>query len=81
MIGKYRKRTGYRRQNGFRARLSRVEIETIGKKATRGCRSEGRGSAEEKPKAAPKPKAAAATSRRPRTKPAARKPTTTKKAE
>jgi large subunit ribosomal protein L27 len=34
-IGKHRQRTGYRRRNGFRARLSQVEIETIGKKATR----------------------------------------------
>ena len=35
MIGKYKKRTGYKRHNGFRAQLSRVQIETIGKKATR----------------------------------------------
>src|SRR6266550_2554381 len=35
VIGKYKKRTGYKRHNGFRARLSQVQIETIGKKATR----------------------------------------------
>jgi large subunit ribosomal protein L21 len=49
VIGKHRKRTGYRRKNGFRASLSQIQIETIGKKA-----------ASEKPKAAPKPKTTAA---------------------
>jgi hypothetical protein len=29
-IGKYKPKTGYRRHTGFRARLSRIEIETIG---------------------------------------------------
>jgi large subunit ribosomal protein L21 len=74
-IGKYKKRTGYRRHNGFRAALSRIQIESIGKKATRASATKVP-SAEEKPKPAPKPKAAAAPAR----KPAARK-TTTKKAE
>jgi large subunit ribosomal protein L21 len=32
-IGKYRPKSGYRRHNGFRSRLSQIEIETIGKKA------------------------------------------------
>ena len=31
-IGKYKKRTGYRRHTGFRASLSRIEIESIGGK-------------------------------------------------
>jgi len=31
VIGKYRQRTGYRRHTGFRAALSQIEIETIGK--------------------------------------------------
>jgi large subunit ribosomal protein L21 len=30
VIGKHRRRTGYKRRNGFRARLSRIEIEAIG---------------------------------------------------
>lgn len=30
VIGKHRRRTGYRRRNGFRARLSKIEIESIG---------------------------------------------------
>jgi large subunit ribosomal protein L21 len=72
-IGKYKKRTGYRRHNGFRASLSRIQIESIGKKATRTAAAKA-DSAEEKP--TPKPKAAAAPAR----KPAARR-TTTKKAE
>ena len=29
-IGKYKKRTGYRRHNGFRAALTQIEIESIG---------------------------------------------------
>ena len=35
VIGKHRRRTGYRRRNGFRASLTQIEIESIGKKATR----------------------------------------------
>src|SRR5881398_2861392 len=33
-IGKYRRRTGYRRHNGFRAATSRIEISLGGKAAT-----------------------------------------------
>ncbi len=32
-IGKYKAKSGYRRHNGYRSRLSQIEIETIGKKA------------------------------------------------
>jgi large subunit ribosomal protein L21 len=32
IVGKHRRRTGYRRRNGHRSRLSRIEIEAIGKK-------------------------------------------------
>ena len=53
-IGKYKKRTGYKRHNGFRAKLSQVQIETIGKKATRATAPKAE-AAEEKPKAASKP--------------------------
>ena len=35
VVGKHKRRTGYRRRNGHRSRLSRIEIQTIGKKATR----------------------------------------------
>jgi large subunit ribosomal protein L21 len=34
-IGKYKKRTGYRRHTGFRASLTQIEIESIGGKASR----------------------------------------------
>jgi len=40
-IGKYKKRTGYRRHTGFRAALTQIEIESIGAK--------GRGAARSKP--------------------------------
>ena len=71
-IGKYRKRTGYKRHNGFRAKLSQVQIDAIGKKApARATAAKPAAATEEKPKAAPKPKAAAA---KPAAKPAARKP-------
>jgi len=35
IVGKHKRRTGYRRRNGHRSRLSRIEIETIGKQAAR----------------------------------------------
>ena len=52
-IGKYKKRTGYKRHTGFRAALTQIEIESIGGKKK---------AAAAKPKAAAtaKPKAAAA---------------------
>jgi large subunit ribosomal protein L21 len=55
-IGKYKKRTGYRRHNGYRSRLTRIEIEAIG--ATKAPVAKAR-SAETK--AATAPKAAAAS--------------------
>jgi hypothetical protein len=48
-IGKYKKRTGYKRHNGHRSRLSQVEITTIGKKATRAAAPKAEKPAEEKP--------------------------------
>lgn len=35
IVGKHRQRTGYRRKNGHRSRLSEIVIESIGKKAAR----------------------------------------------
>jgi large subunit ribosomal protein L21 len=67
-VGKYRRRTGYKRHLGHRSKLTEIEIQSIG------ARSGGSASAktEEKPKAeekaAPKPKAAA------KPQPAAKKP-------
>ncbi len=53
-IGKYKKRTGYRRHNGYRSRLTRIEIEAIG--ATKAPITKARST---EPKAA-EPKVAAA---------------------
>jgi large subunit ribosomal protein L21 len=57
-IGKYKKRTGYRRHTGFRASLTQIEIESIGtgKPATRPAK------AQKEPKTEPKtePKAESA---------------------
>ena len=57
VIGKHRRRTGYRRRNGFRARLSKIEIESIGakrasrsRKTTAAAAPAAEGAAEEKPK-------------------------------
>ena len=71
-IGKYRKRTGYRRHNGFRAKLSQVQIEGI---TTRSA--DPRQTAKEKSSAAAKPKAAAPK----RTSAATRKPAAKKNAD
>jgi large subunit ribosomal protein L21 len=35
VVGKHKRRTGYRRRNGHRSRLSKIEIEAIGKKTAR----------------------------------------------
>jgi large subunit ribosomal protein L21 len=64
-IGKYKKRTGYKRHNGFRAKLSQVQIETIGKKSARTATAAPATAAEEKPAATPKPAARSATASRP----------------
>jgi large subunit ribosomal protein L21 len=36
IVGKHRRRTGYRRRNGHRSRLSQIEIQSIGSKTARG---------------------------------------------
>ena len=35
IVGKHRRRTGYRRRKGHRSRLSRIEVESIGAKPSR----------------------------------------------
>ncbi len=37
-IGKYKKRTGYKRHTGFRAALTQVEVESIGAKKARAAK-------------------------------------------
>jgi large subunit ribosomal protein L21 len=64
-IGKYKKRTGYRRHTGFRASLTQIEIESIGAK-----RAKKQEPAAEKAKAPakPAPKTAPAAEPEPRVK-------------
>jgi large subunit ribosomal protein L21 len=57
-IGKYKKRTGYKRHNGHRSRLTRIEIESIGGKAKAAPPAKPRA---EKAEAKPAPKAEAAS--------------------
>jgi large subunit ribosomal protein L21 len=58
-IGKYKKRTGYRRHTGFRASLTQIEIESIG---GRGARDTARANAQGEKAEKPAPKAAATPS-------------------
>jgi large subunit ribosomal protein L21 len=69
-IGKYRRRTGYRRHNGHRSKLTQIEIESIGAKKRAAPKKE-EAAAENKPKAAAKKTTAA----KPKAKPAAKKET------
>jgi large subunit ribosomal protein L21 len=50
-IGKYKKRTGYRRHTGFRARLTQIEIESIGGKGKAKPNAEKPSEKAEQPKA------------------------------
>jgi large subunit ribosomal protein L21 len=53
-VGKYKRRTGYRRKTGFRAALSELEIEKLGSgRAAAAPAKEGKPAAAEKPAAAP----------------------------
>jgi large subunit ribosomal protein L21 len=56
-IGKYKKRTGYRKHTGFRSSLTQIEIESIGagsRKAAAKPKAEPKAAVAEKPAAAPK---------------------------
>jgi large subunit ribosomal protein L21 len=63
-IGKYKKRTGYRKHNGYRSRLTQIEIESIGagtrKAAAKKEAPAAKAEAATPKAAAPAPKAAAA---------------------
>ena len=66
IVGKHKRRTGYKRRNGFRASLTRIEVTSIGATRTRSTAAKKESAkAEAKPAAAKKPAAR---------KPAARKP-------
>ena len=81
IIGKHKRRTGYRRRNGFRPRLSRIQVEAIG--ASKPARSrakkeseaaaaqaEAAPQADAGPKAEATPKAERAKPARPKAEPA-----------
>jgi large subunit ribosomal protein L21 len=55
-IGKYKAKKGYRRHRGYRSRLSRIEIESIGRKRERAAKAKNEAPPKEAPKAAAKPK-------------------------
>ena len=57
-IGKYRRRTGYKKHTGHRSKLTRIEIESIGgaKRATAAAKPKA--AETEKPAATPEPQAA-----------------------
>ena len=57
-IGKYKKRTGYRKHTGFRASLTQIQIESIGA-GTRKAAAAAKPKAEASPKVEPAPKAEA----------------------
>jgi large subunit ribosomal protein L21 len=71
-IGKYKAKKGYRRHTGFRAKLSEIEIQSIGSRSAVAKKEEPK--AEAKPRPAAKPRGAA----KPRTTAAAKKPATRK---
>jgi large subunit ribosomal protein L21 len=61
-IGKYKKRTGYRKHNGYRSRLTQIQIESIGAKQAAAKKTDPTPTSEPAPKAAqsePAPKAEA----------------------
>jgi large subunit ribosomal protein L21 len=68
IIGKHKRRTGYKRRNGFRASLTRIEVQSIGATRTRSTAAKKESAeAEAKPAAEKKPAARkpAATTRKP----------------
>ena len=71
VVGKYRRRTGYRRHTGHRSKLTQIQIESIGAKK-RAAPKKGEAAGEDKPKAAKKTTAAKP---KPKVKPAAAKKT------
>jgi large subunit ribosomal protein L21 len=58
-IGKYKKRTGYRKHTGFRSSLTQIEIESIGAGARKAAAAAKPKAETTKPKAEPKPTAEA----------------------
>jgi len=57
-IGKYKKRTGYKRHTGFRAALTQIEIESIGGKKKAAAKPKAAAAAKPKAAATPEPESA-----------------------
>ena len=86
IVGKHRRRTGYKRRNGFRASLTRIEVQSIGATRTRSTAAKKETAAETKPAgtrkpAAGKPAAARAPAAAAEKKPPARRAPRKKTAE
>jgi len=64
-IGKYRPKSGYRRKTGFRAKLSQIEIESIGGAAKRSAPAKKEAPAKQEKAEAPKQEAEAAPAKLP----------------
>lgn len=68
IVGKHKRRTGYKRRNGFRARLTRIEVQSIGAtRARTAAKKPAAATAEAKPAAEKKAPArkTATTARKP----------------
>jgi large subunit ribosomal protein L21 len=74
-VGKYKRRTGFKKHTGHRSKLSEVEIQTVAKRA---AARKPAATTEEKPAAAKKPAETKAPAAK---KPAARKPAAKKETE
>jgi large subunit ribosomal protein L21 len=87
IIGKHKRRTGYKRRNGFRARLTRIEVQSIGSSRSTAAKEPAKAEAKtaEKAPAAKKPAARKPAARKPaastETKAPARRSTPRKKSE
>jgi large subunit ribosomal protein L21 len=66
-IGKYKKRTGYRRHNGYRSKLTQIQIEAIGAGTKKAAAAPEKAA---EPKTAEAPKAAAPQAEAPKAEPA-----------
>lgn len=66
IVGKHKRRTGYKRRNGFRASLTRIEVQSIGATRTRSTAAKKEtATGEAKPAAEKKPAARKAAARKP----------------
>jgi large subunit ribosomal protein L21 len=68
IVGKHRRRTGYKRRNGFRARLTRIEVQSIGSSRSTAAKKEpakAEAKTAEKAPAAKKPAARKPVARKP----------------